>query len=48
MAVAIAELDCYLQPSSLRLRDSLARCPKARREQRFGPWLTRAFEQRQC
>ena len=44
MAVANDDLDRYLLPSTLRVRDSIARCPKARREERFGPWLTRVFE----
>lgn len=43
MAVATADLDRHLLPSSLRVRDSIARCPKARREERFGTWLTRAY-----
>jgi hypothetical protein len=46
MAVATANLDFYLLPSDRRVRDSIARCPKAQREERFGPWLTRAYEQR--
>ena len=44
MAAATADLDRYLLPSPLRVRDSIARCSKARREARFGPWLTRVFE----
>ncbi|MFO1491093.1 MAG: hypothetical protein U1F87_09325 [Kiritimatiellia bacterium] len=47
MAAATADLDRYLLPSPLRVGDSIAGCPKARREERFGPWLTRAYEEHQ-
>ena len=44
VALASEEINLPLLPSVSCVRDVIAVCPKPERSKRFGPWLTKAFE----
>jgi len=44
VALAIEEINLPMLPSVSCVRDFIAVCPKPERCKRFGPWLTKAFE----